>query len=131
MEKFVPFLKTSELREIQERTLVNVREILDKGIRSVPDSVHLFLYWFEFGSQEDYRELREWIDEHTKTDEEFVEFISVFSEKARIRNYYFDSDTVWVVYTDILEIIIGDTRFLDRLKEISMKKIVLEMWQRS
>ena len=120
-KNFVPFLETSELKKIQERTLVNVKDVLDNGVRSVPDSVHLFLYWFEFGSEEGYAEIRNWIDEHTETDEEFVEFISVFSEKARIRNYHFDSDTVWVVYTDILEMIIGNTKFLDRLKEISRK----------
>ena len=86
---------------------------------SVPDSVLLFLYRFEFGSDEPHKEIREWIVENTRTDEEFIEFISVFSEKARNTNYEFNSDIVWVVYTDILEMILGNSKFLGRLKEIS------------
>ena len=118
-KNFIPFLENSELKKIQERTLINVKEILDNGIMSVPDSVHLFLYWFEFGSDEPHKEIREWIDKNTRTDEKFIQFVSVFSEKARIMHYDFDSDTIWVVYTDILEMLLGDSKFLDRLKRIS------------
>ena len=107
------------MKQIQEKTLRNVKEMLDNGIMSVPDSVHLFLYWLEFGSDEPHKEIREWIDKNTKTDEKFIQFVSVFSEKARIMNYDFNSDTVWVVYTDILEMILGDSKFLNRLKGIS------------
>ena len=118
-KRFVPYLKPSDLKQIKKRTLINVKEVLNDGIMSVPDSVHLFLYWFEFGSDEPHKEIREWIDKNTRTDEKFVQFVSVFSEKARIMNYDFNSDTVWVVYTDILEMILGDSKFLNRLKGIS------------
>ena len=117
--KFVPLLEQSELDRIEREALVSVRKILNNGIHSVPDPIYLFLYWFEFGDDSEICDLRNWIHENTKTDEEFVNFISAFSEKARIRFSKTDDDIIWVVYTDLLEKILGDQKFLDRLLELS------------
>ena len=116
--KFVPLLEQSELDRIEREALESVRKILNNGIHNVPESIYLFLYWFEFGDDSEVCDLRNWIHENTKTDEEFVNFISAFSEKARIRISRTDDDIIWVVYTDLLEKILGNRQFLDRLNDL-------------
>lgn len=119
--RFVPLLEPSELDRIEREALVSVKKVLKNGIHSVPDSIYLFLYWYEFGDDSEICELRNWIHENTKTDEEFVNFISVFSEKARIRFSKTDDDTIWVVYSELLEKILGNNNFLERLNDLGKK----------
>ena len=117
--KFVPLLEQPDLDRIEQDALESVKKILKNGIHSVPDSIYLFLYWFEFGGDNEICELRNWIYKNTQTNEDFVNFISVFSERARIRFSKTDDDIIWVVYFDLLEKILGNQRFLDRLNDLS------------
>ena len=120
-KRFVPLLEKSELETIEREALEKVKEILNNGIQSVPDSIYLFLYWYEFGDDNEICELRSWIHENTKTDVDFVNFISVFSEKARISfSKVDDDDNLWVVYTELLSQIIGNSSYLDRLVDLSI-----------
>ena len=118
-ETYVPLLSRPELKKIEEIAFTNVKEILNNGMQSVPDSIYLFLFWYELGTDRDRIELRNWIQSKTHSDGEFIQFISVFSEKARIRMCFTEESVIWVVYTEILELILGNRKFIDRLKDIS------------
>lgn len=119
-EYFIPWLKPAKLEKIRLETLKRVKKIVNGGIKGFVDPLCLFLFWYEFDDDSNRKELREWIRENTKSDENFVFFISLFSEKARIVESLIQSKIVWVVYTNILENVTGDISFLKRLKQISV-----------
>lgn len=82
---------------------------------------YILYLWFDIGKDLERERLQNWVEKSTKSNEDFIRFINIFST---IRNT--EKGNVWFVQTKFLENLINLNQAISRLEQISKEDSALE-----
>lgn len=119
IRQHIPWLKDHELLETKTIAMGRMQGLLNDGCYNLYQPLYLFLFWWIIGNEEERQEMKEWVKANTKTDQDFVRFVNVFSEKALLRKQEGCAATIWVVYTETLEPFFSKRNLVARLRDVS------------
>lgn len=122
--KFVPWLEENEIEIVKETTIQRLGTIMRKHYDSVSDPFQLHLFWLQHGSDEDREWLKKWVEEKTKKDERFVDFVENFTGRAVLSTGKYIPDSVQIAYLETLGSLVEIKTLVQRLKKITQKESV-------
>ncbi len=106
------FIK-NELEIIKKATFDRIQVEINANFYKMVDPKQLFLFWQEVGTDLQRKELKEWLVSHTKDDEKFLAFVSIFSGSMYLHN-----KKIWRVFTGTLENFIDISSVRNRLNRV-------------
>lgn len=106
------FIK-NELEMIKKATFDRIQVEIEANFYKMVDPKQMFVFWQEVGTDVQQKELKDWLVLHTKDDERFLAFVSMFSGSMYLHN-----EKIWRVLTGTLEKFLDISSVRNRLKRI-------------
>lgn len=119
VSRFDPWLENEVLEEVKEITLERLNTVMKQHFTKLANPLQVFLCWLHFGSENDKEWLREWVSSNTRSNEELVNFIEIFTGMALVRNGTPFPDDIKIAYTDTISTLVDIDKVVERLKRIS------------
>ena len=110
------WLTKDEIEIIRKITFDRIQVEINSDPYNMRKPAFLFLFWFEAGTDIQRMELKEWIANHIKNDENFLKFIYSFTGSITFPEGFY-----WRVYTRTLSKFLDTDETYERLNDIMIR----------
>lgn len=119
VSRFDPWLENEILEQVKVTTLERLNKVMNQHFTKLANPLQVFLCWLHFGSENDKEWLREWVRSNTRSNEELVNFIEIYTGMALVRNGTPFPDDIKIAYTDTISTLVEIDEVVERLQCIS------------
>ena len=110
------WLTKEEIEIIRKITFERIQVEINSDPYNMRKPAFLFLFWYEAGTDTQRKELKEWIANHIRNDENFLKFVYSFTGSMTFPEGFY-----WRVYTRTLSKFLDTKKTYERLNNIMIR----------